>query len=419
MKVNLCFEVHHPLMFKQITNPDEVKFGKLKSTIFDHSENKKTFMELREKTYLPALTILRNSISSLKKKKKDFKFSINISGIFLDYAKKDKELIGVLKELAESGCVEFLGSTYYHSLAGLMDEKEFKNQARMHSKKIKKLFNQVPLTFVNPELIFNKEISAYVKDLGFESILTEGDQSLLGWRNPNFVYIDENGLKLFLRNKRLSNDITLRFSAKAWGEWPLTAEKYAYWISNAAGDCVNIYLNMRNFGHYHKEDSGIFWFLGALPLKINEQKKLRFSNFTRVVRDLHPVGEIKLPENEVLSWSGLSPVNDIQRKYLDELKNLGLIINETNNQSLAEAWRLLQVVESYKNEHGLHNLSNILHFMKIIANKYKKEPEAESETEPFVREDSLFSSDVFSDYFGGKLTDLESVSDSLRRRSFD
>jgi alpha-amylase len=399
MKVNLCFEIHHPLMLKKIDNIDDIRFGKLKTKIFDHETNRRTFDELKEKTYLPTLKILKNSVDALKSSKKDFKFSINVSGIFLDYSKNDSDIMEILKELSDSGNVDFIGSTYYHSLAGLMDMDEFRKQTRMHSKKIKKLFNQTSLTFVNPDLIFNTEISHHVKDMGFNAIITEGDEKLLGWRNPNFVYIDENGLKVLLRNKSLSNDITLRFSSRGWNEWPLTAEKYAYWLSKASGECVNIYLNMRNFGHYHDEESGIFWFLGALPSKIAERQGLEFSSSNGMLQDVNPVGEIKVPENEILSWSGLSPVNGIQKKYLNELKDLGLIINETNNKSLAETWRMLQVIDTYKSGHGLHNLSNILEFMRMIAGKMRKEPHI--------------------NYFSDKLSDLEFVSDSLRRRSID
>jgi alpha-amylase len=420
MNVNLCFQIQHPLKLKKIDSSKVSKNMRLKSSIFDQSLNRKSFAELQEKVYLPTLRALDESVTTFMKQKRKFMFSLNVSGTFLDYCRRNGETMDLLKKLSDSGCVEFMGSTYYHSLAGLMDEKEFKSQVSLHTRKIKKLFGQEPTNFVNTELIFDDSISDQVKDLGFDSMLTEGNEKVLGWRSPNFIYMAKNGLKVMLRNKGLSDDIALRFSSVGWNEWPLTAEKYSYWLSKSSGECINLYLDIRNFGQYHDEQSGIFWFLKALPWKVFDNRNLQFSKPSEILKT-HHVGEIRLPDNEILSWSGLCPVNDIQRKYLDELKDLGVIIKDINNPTMTSTWRLLQMVESYRNEYGLHNLSDIIDFFRKTASrnikKTKESPEKEpSDKELPVKEESLFSVDALDTYFTDRMSSLESVSESLKSR---
>lgn len=420
MKFNIYFQIHHPLRLREINDPDVLEPKKIKSSLFDHPLNKKRFEKFKKESYLPTLRLLRDSVVAMKESGVDFKFSLNVSGVFLEFCKKDHELMNLLKDLSRTKCVEFLGTTYYQSLASLMDEGEFKKQVKLHSKKIKKLFGQRPRTFVNTELIFSESIARQVKELGFESILTEGDGSVLEGRNPNYVYIDKSGIKVLLRNKRLSNDVGLRFSAKKWGEWPLTAEKYAHWVSSTLGDVVNVYFDIRNFGIHHKEDSGIFWFLGALPWKIFEDGSLQFSTPKKTVKDLHPFGELKLPENEILSWSGVSPVNDIQKRYLNELNDLGALVSETGNGTLANTWRLLQMGDHYRSPHGLHNFSNVLDLFKVFVSRHRKEDIKDTLLKkPIADENRLFSVDVIDDYVDDELDDLEFISDSLRDKSFD
>jgi len=40
----------------------------------------------------------------------------------------------------------------------------------------------------------------------------------------------------FLKDYKLSDDITFRFSNKGWAEFPLTANKFTSWLHNINGD---------------------------------------------------------------------------------------------------------------------------------------------------------------------------------------
>ena len=58
-----------------------------------------------------------------------FKLAFSISGSVLEqFDRYAPEVIDSFRKLADTGCVEFLSETYYHSLASLVSESEFKHQ---------------------------------------------------------------------------------------------------------------------------------------------------------------------------------------------------------------------------------------------------------------------------------------------------
>ena len=100
---------------------------------------------------------------------------------------------------------------------------------------MKKLLGYTPVSFRNTELIYSDKIGEMVARMGYTTMLTEGAKHILGWKSPNYVYTNSLNpkLRLLLKNFRLSDDIAFRFSDRSWGEWPLTAEKYTGWLTEA------------------------------------------------------------------------------------------------------------------------------------------------------------------------------------------
>ncbi len=81
-------------------------------------------------------------------------------------------------------------------------------------------------------MIYSDEIGAQVAEMGYKAMLTEGAKHVLGWKSPNFFYVNAINprLKVLMRNFKLSDDISFRFSNTNWTEFPLTAEKFVNWI---------------------------------------------------------------------------------------------------------------------------------------------------------------------------------------------
>ena len=358
----LCFEVHQPSRinhFSSYNNDSELARKKSFDHFFNDGLNKFIFDRASKKCYLPTTDILLESIDTFKKEKRKFKCSFNISGVWLEQCEKwQPNLLENFKQLAESGMVEFFGSTYFHSLAGLFKtHDEFIEQIKMQKQAIKDYFGIEPKNFVNTEMLYNNLIAKTVEDLGFKSIFTEGTEKILEWRSPNYVYargpVKENDkplekrIKVLTRNYRLSDDIGYRFSSKEWNEWPLTAEKYSVWLSATPGQYTNVFIDFETFGEHQPENSGIFFFLKALPWKVFDWTNLDFKTPSEVVEEHKPVGEMDVHESNTISWADIERDksawigNSMQQMAFEELMNIENMVKK-NGKSFLRFWRLLQ-----------------------------------------------------------------------------
>ena len=250
MKKTLCFyfQIHQPVRLRRYRFFD---IGK-RHDYFDEYVNRSTIRRVAERCYLPMNHLIMDLI---KRYGTNFKVSFSISGSALEqFALHAPEVIESFKELAKTGSVEFLAETYAHSLASLSDTDEFERQVQRHAAKMEELFGQKPVTLRNSSLIYSDQIGERVAAMGFESMLTDGAKHVLGWKSPNFVYTNVMNprLKLLLKNSRLSDDLTLRFSDHSWHEWPLTADKYARWLKDSTQDSeiVNLFMNYEVYAFF-------------------------------------------------------------------------------------------------------------------------------------------------------------------------
>ncbi len=252
-KKTLClyFQVHQPIRLRKYHFFD---IGKNRD-YYDDFANRTITRKVAERCYLPANRMM---LDLIKKYGKNFKVSFSITGLAIEqFQMYAPEVIDSFKELAATGSVEFLAETYSHSLACLMDEKEFRQQVKRHTALMKSLFGVKPVTFRNTELVYSDEIGEAVAGMGYTTMLTEGARHILGWKSPDYVYTNSINpkLKLLLKNFRLSDDIAFRFSDKSWDQWPLTADKYAMWLESADGEIVNLFMDYETFG---RELAGLY-----------------------------------------------------------------------------------------------------------------------------------------------------------------
>jgi len=136
--------------------------------------------------YLPMNALL---LKLIKENKGKFRCSFSITGIAVEqFRAYAPEVLDSFKELAATGCVEFLAETYSHSLASLASKEDFTEQVRLHTNLMKKEFGVKPTAFRNTELIYSDDIGAMVASMGFRTMLAEGAKHVLGWKSPNYVY---------------------------------------------------------------------------------------------------------------------------------------------------------------------------------------------------------------------------------------
>ena len=290
---------------------------------FNDDLNKRILDRVVYKCYKPALEMIYDNIT-----KYDIKVSFSISGTLIEQLELyHPEILELWKKLVDTGNVEIVSETYYHSLAYLIDKDEFINQIKLHKKKIKEIFNYKSRSFRNFELVFNNEIGEIVYSLGYKVALTEGAEKILGNRSQNYVYkLKINNLRLLLRNYRLSDDIGFRFTNKNWPEYPLTADKYYLWLKSTPGDIINIFMDFETIGEHIWREAGIFEFWNKLFEYVGKEKYFETYNITEAAEELNYKDELNIPE--LISWADIERdlsawIGDsIQKEALDYLREL-------------------------------------------------------------------------------------------------
>lgn len=347
--VSICmyFQVHQPFRLGKFQFFD-IGTGK---PYFDAEKNRALLRRIADKCYLPTNRLLLE----LMRKHPEFKVSFSLSGIVLEQLEEYcPEVLRSFQELVETGCVELLSETYHHSLAFVYSPNEFGEQVRLHRKKIHSLFGKKPSVLRNTELVYNNALAEKAEEMGYSSVLVEGADKVLGWRSPNFVYRAVNGkTKLLLKNYRLSDDIAFRFSEPTWKEYPLTAEKYASWISNVNGngETVNLFMDYETFGEHQWASTGIFEFLRHLPGKLLTHPDNDFRFPSEVAKDYRPVSELDIPyfiswadiERDLSAWLG----NDMQKSAIRLLYGMEKGVKESGDAQLLHDWRCLQTSDHF------------------------------------------------------------------------
>ena len=336
MKKSIClyFQVHQPNRLRLYRFFD---IGK-DSHYYDDFANRTILRRVAQKCYLPMNALLLELIEA---NKGAFKVAFSISGSVLEqFDRYAPEVIESFRKLAQTGSVEFLSETYYHSLASLASPIEFKNQVLKHKAAIEHYFGVTPKAFRNTELIYSDAIGEMVYDMGFKTMLTEGARHVLGWKSPNFIYscAQAPSLKLLLKNSNLSDDIAFRFSDRGWSDWPLTGEKYLAWMKAAAqnDEIVNLFMDYETFGEHQKAASGIFDFMRALPEIVINDGEFEFVTPTQAAKKHRPVGELDVmdpiswadEERDVTAWLGNELQNDAFNKLNDQAEKLALLNDE-------------------------------------------------------------------------------------------
>lgn len=391
MSTSVCFyfQVHQPYRlrsnysFFDIGNSDNFE---------DESANAEIMKKVAKNCYLPTNKLL---LSLIKKNKGKFKVSFSISGMALEqFEQYTPEVIESFKKLVDTGYVELICETYYHSLSFVKSKTEFLEQVHSHKCKIKEIFDYDVTTFRNTELVYNNELAQSVEKLGFKTILAEGTDHVLKWRNANFLYTPTgcSKLKLLMKNYKLSDDIAFRFSNKNWSGYPLTAKKYANWLHNISltGEVINLFMDYETFGEHHNVETGIFDFLSELPSAVLKRDDFSFVTPSEASDKYESVGPIDVSDftawadesRDLSAWMG----NDMQNSAMDMLYEMGDMVKETGDPELLHKWRKLQTSDHYyyistkwDNDGAVHNyfspfnsphdafmtFSNVVHNMKL------------------------------------------------------
>jgi alpha-amylase len=340
----LYFQVHQPFRLRRY------RFFEMghEHYYYDDFMNESILRKIANNCYLPANRII---LELVRKNKGKFRVTFSLTGIVIDqFRLYAPEVLASFRELAETGCVEFLAETNSHSLASLMSRERYEMQVKVHREKMMEYIGYEPTSIRNTELIYSDEIGNWMAEMGYKAVVTEGAKHILGWKSPNYLYCNAINprLKVLLRNYTLSDDIAFRFSNKSWSSYPLTAEKYASWIKGLAttSELVNIFMDYETFGEHHKKETGIFDFLKHMPEMIMKKTPFNFMTVSEIADNYQPVSLLHVPspiswadeERDLTAWMG----NELQTAAVNKLYSLSDRVSKCNNDQLIRDWVYLQ-----------------------------------------------------------------------------
>lgn len=345
----LYFEIHQIIHLKRYRCFD---IGR-DHYYYDDYENERSITDIAERSYIPALTTL---IEMAKNNGGAFKVALSLSGVGLEQLEiHAPRVIELLQELNETGCCEFLCEPYSHGLSSLANEECFREDVLRMKDKVKQVFGQTPKVFRNSSLIYSNEIGATVADMGFKGMLTEGAKHVLGWKSPHYLYhcAYNQNLKLLLRDYKLSDDISLRFSNTEWNEYPLFADKYIDWIAALPEEeqVINIFMELSALGIAQPLSSNILEFLKALPICAKE-KGITFSTPTEIITKLKSVDQVDVPyplswvdeERDTSCWLG----NVMQREAFNKLYSVADRVRICTDRRIKQDWDYLQASNNFR-----------------------------------------------------------------------
>ena len=356
--VCLYFEIHQNIHLKRY------RFFDIGTDhyYYDDYENERSITETAEHSYIPALQAL---IEMAHRYGDYFKCAFSLSGTAIELLEQySPEVLELLDELNQTGCVEFLAEPYSHGFSSIKCPECFRQEVERVSKKIKSLFGKAPKVLRNSCLMYSDEIGELVADMGFKGMLAEGAKQTLGWKSPHFVYhcCRNPKLKLLLRDPSLSEDISYRFNDRSWSEYPLFAETYADWIAQQPADepVVNLFMELCALGMFQPLSSNILEFFKALPEQLR-QRGITFSTPSEICDNVKSVGPLMVEypttwvdeERDLSPWLG----NVMQQEALEKLYSVADRVRIAGDKRLLQDWDYLQA-------------SNNLRFISTKASSY-------------------------------------------------
>ena len=156
-----------------------------------------------------------------------------------------------------------------------------------------------------------------------------------------------------MRDFKLSDDISLRFSNSEWSEYPLFADKYISWIDSMpeSEQVINIFMELSALGYFQPLSSNILDFMKALPA-CAKQKGITFSTPSEIVSKLKSVDGMDVPypmswvdeERDINPWLG----NIMQREAFNKLYSVAERVYLCDDKRIKQDWDYLQASNNFR-----------------------------------------------------------------------
>ena len=338
-----CFQMHAPYRMKRY------RFFEIGQDhyYYDDMQTEEHVEWLINTSYMPLCKTLQEMIRLSRGR---FRCALSVSGVMLEmFQQFAPEMIDVLKELADTGCIEFVTTPYSQSLASIYSDTETAEQLQQQQAMIKELFGQESTTICNTELVYSDEIAITLQQLGYKTVMTEGAKHVLSWKSPNYIYNSASApkMKMLLRNPNLSDELAFHFADPDWYNYPMDAERYIEQLAALPEEeqVVNIWVGAETFGIRQHAMTGIFDFLKALPYFALEQD-MNFVTPAEAAKKFAANDAIVAPYP--ITWAGeakdinIYTGNDLQNEAIQKLFAVAERVHLCKDKQLKHDWLLLQ-----------------------------------------------------------------------------
>lgn len=336
----LNFNIHKPLLLKKYRFFD---IGRDNFYFDDYAT--RADMERNERDFLkPSLELL---IALVRHHGSRFRFSLTVSGFALRLIEDCcPATLKLLQELADTGCVEFVGMPYNHSLSSICDDNEFVRQVLKHSGEIERLFGQKPTTFRNTELIYTDKVGCMVYDLGFKTVLVDGAGRSLDIKGPDFVYFNPEQPRLHILPRNESMSCMMEDALKDNKLFtPVYFAERLYEIDEY-DDMIYLGLNFEYLDSTRYHNNEVLLFIKNLSDKIVNSGVYVFQTPGETSLQYQPVGPFKAVAplsgmnryHDMTPWQG----NELQQEALRKVSSLQEAVRRAGSDVLADIWEKLQ-----------------------------------------------------------------------------
>ena len=343
-----CFQMHAPYKMKRY------RFFEIGQDhyYYDDMQTEEHLDHIVKASYIPLCNTIKEMIRLSKGR---FHCALSITGVVLEmFQQFAPEMIDLLKELAETGCVEFVATPYAYSLATVYSETEAAEQLKLQQQMVKELFGVQSTTICNTELIYSDEMAIQLYQQGYKTVMTEGAKHILSWKSPNYVYQSASApkMKVLLRNANLSDELAFHFADPNWYNYPMDAEKFTAQLAALPEEeqVANIWVDAETFGVRQHAMSGIFDFLKALPYHAMD-KSIGFMTPSEVAKKFATNDVVVAPYP--ITWAGeakdinIYTGNDLQNEALQKLYAVAERVHLCQDKQLKRDWLLLQDVNYF------------------------------------------------------------------------
>ncbi len=341
----LNFQVHHPFHFQTFRFLD---IGSEKS-YYDDLRIEREINEAAINYYLPSNNFLLKLINKSKGK---LKVAFYISSTAIDqFLMYEPEVLTSFRQLAETGQVEFLGSTMSHSLISLTNLKtELINQLKDYQAKILYLFGKKPQVFVNSDLLYSDFIGKDVADAGYRAMITNGSRKTLIWRSPNYVYSNSFMPKMhvYFRNELISDELAGHLNRLNSDKKEININSFLSLLNNLNKEepILNLYLDYKSLGGFGIDKKEKYF--QTLVSQINRMRDIDFVLPSEIAERYGPVSEINA--TEPICWlnnfhSYYHPGNELQTEAIKQLYMLNNMVSGIDELNLQKDWQYLQTTD--------------------------------------------------------------------------